>query len=45
MARSLNLSDKGSKLDIINRIKRDLDIEEQFLKLFQKCGVTLVRTV
>lgn len=36
MARSLNVSDKGSKLDIINRIKSVLNIEETFLKLFSK---------
>ena len=36
MARSLNASDKGSKLDIINRIKAVLNIKERFLKLFSK---------
>ncbi|XP_046854252.1 uncharacterized protein LOC124447393 [Xenia sp. Carnegie-2017] len=36
MARSLNVSDKGSKLGIINRIKSVLNIEETFLKLFSK---------
>ena len=36
LARSLNVSDKGSKLDIINRIKGVLNIEETFLKLFSK---------
>ena len=36
MAWSLNVSDKGSKLDIINRIKAVLNIEEKFLKLFSK---------
>ena len=36
MARSLSISDKGSKLDVINRIKRAFNIEETFLKLFSK---------
>ena len=36
LARSLNVSDKGWKLDIINRIKGVLNIEETFLKLFSK---------
>ena len=36
MAKSLSVSDKGSKLDIINPIKADLNVEEKFLKLFSK---------
>jgi hypothetical protein len=36
MSQSLNVSDKGSKLDIINRIKAVLNVEEKFLKLFSK---------
>jgi hypothetical protein len=36
MAKNLGVSDKGSKLDIINRIKSALNIEGTFLKLFSK---------
>ena len=36
LARSLNVSAKGLKLDIINMIKGVLNMEETFLKLFSE---------
>ena len=47
MAKSLNESDNGSELDIINRIKAAVNVEEKFLKLlyFLKCGVVQVRSI
>lgn len=32
----MNISDKGSKVDIVNRLKKSLNLDETFLKLFAK---------
>ena len=36
IARSLEISDKGSKVDIVNRLKKALNLDQTFLKLFAK---------
>ena len=36
ITRSLNVSDKGSRVDIVTRLKKALNLDQAFLKLFAK---------